>query len=602
MCGIAGAISTVPGRPVALGSLRSAALSMAARGPDGDGEWISESGDIALAHRRLAIIDLSNVADQPMHHAGGRYVISFNGEIYNYRELRNDLLSRGEKFLTESDTEVILALYSRDGAAMLSRLRGMFAFAIWDKADKTLFLARDTFGIKPLYYCETGGELRFASQVKALLADPAVSREPDAAGYAGFRMWGSVPEPHTMFRAIKALPAGHSLTVRQDGPLPSPTRYSSVASLLSVPNGTGADGRVALLDSVRHHLVADVEVGCFLSGGVDSGALVGLMRDAGQRHIRTITLAFDEFAGTRLDETQRAIEIAAHYGVDHTVARITAEDFHASMPAILAAMDQPSIDGVNSWFISRAAHEHGLKVALSGLGGDELLAGYPSFWMVPAMLARRAMLDRIPMLSPALRAMWRNVVPLLFRSTPKAPYALDYADTIERAYLMKRALQPPELLRSDPNVALLAEGLTEIADAGALRDLLDPPPEGHIRQIAALEFGHYMRNQLLRDVDWASMAHSLEVRVPLVDIPLTREMAGPLGGFGPNDGKRILANAPSLPLPTAIVEREKTGFSIPVSSWIGDAGSVETQRLESWGARVLDAYIRDTGLDLRLNG
>jgi asparagine synthase (glutamine-hydrolysing) len=598
MCGIAGSLSLTTGVPVALAALRSAAQAMVSRGPDGGGEWIGNSGDVALAHRRLAIIDLSDSAAQPMPDAQGRYVISFNGEIYNYLELRAELLARGAQLRTSSDTEVILELFARDGVAMLPRLRGMFAFAIWDCEQHEMVLARDIYGIKPLYVATVGNEFRFASQVKALLTDPALPRAPDPVGYAGYRLWGSVPEPHTMFAAVRALPAGHSLKIRQGHPVPDSVAFGSVAESFADRRESLPDTADALLDTVRHHLVADVEVGCFLSGGVDSGAMVALMRDAGQQHIRTITLAFDEFAGTEADETHRAIKLAAHYGVDHTVARITRTDFERSMPLILAAMDQPSIDGVNSWFVSRATAEQGLKVALSGLGGDELLAGYSTFHTVPSMLARRELVDSIPLLGGALRQLWRSFAAIAFADTPKARYALDYSDSLERAYLLRRSLTAPPALRQANGSPLLAQGLEEIADGQMLRAMLDPRPGGSNRQIAVLESAQYMRNQLLRDTDWASMAHSLEVRVPLVDIPLTKAIAGRLGGFGPNEGKRVLAGAPSRPLPTAIVEHEKTGFAIPVASWLKRGAEPDNKRLDGWAERVLDTYVQDTGLDL----
>ncbi len=598
MCGLAGSLSLTAGAPVNLAALRSASQAMALRGPDGSGEWIGKSGDVALAHRRLAIIDLSDNAAQPMADSNGRYVISFNGEIYNFLELRADLVARGARLRTNSDTEVLLELFARDGLAMLPRLRGMFAFAIWDNDQRTMVLARDIYGIKPLYFATTAGELRFASQVKALLTDAELSRAPDPVGYAGFRLWGSVPDPHTMFAAIKALPSGHSLTIHQGQPVPEPVAFGSIAAAFTDQPECLPDASNALLDSVRHHLVADVEVGCFLSGGVDSGALVGLMRDAGQKHIRTITLAFDEFAGTQADETQRALELAAHYGVDHTISRITRSDFEQSIPLIVAAMDQPSIDGVNSWFVSRATAEQGLKVALSGLGGDELLAGYSTFHTVPSMLARRELVDSLPLLSGALRQLWRRFAAVAFAGTPKARHALDYSDSLERAYLLRRSLVAPPDLRKSNGSPLLAQGLEEIADGQMLRAMLEPRPNGSNRQIAVLESAQYMRNQLLRDTDWASMAHSLEVRVPLVDIPLSKAIASRLGGFGPQEGKRLLASAPSKPLPASIVEHEKTGFAIPVASWLRKGHEPDATRLDRWAAQVLDAYVAETGLDL----
>lgn len=573
---------------------------MSSRGPDGSGEWIAEAGDAALAHRRLAIIDLNQHAAQPMTDASGRFHIVFNGEIYNYRELRHELTEQGVCFSTHSDTEVLIELFAREGEAMLRRLRGMFAFAIWDSHSSSLFLARDTYGIKPLYFTECNGEFRFASQVKALLADPSVPRAPDPVGYAGFRLWGSVPEPHTMFAAIRALPAGHMMRVSQGKLAPVSLAFDVVASYFAndVAAPTPNDWREALVDTVRHHLVADVEVGCFLSGGVDSGALIGLMRDAGQQRIRTITLAFDEFKGTPADETSRATLIARHYQVEHSIARVTQSDFTASLPSILAAMDQPSIDGVNSWFVSRAAHDLGLKVALSGLGGDELLAGYSTFDTVPAMLKHRRLIDKIPMISGPLRKLLQRIAGQTLRGTPKARYALDYGDTLERAYLLRRSLNPPPDIVRHETGTLLAAGLEQLADGQMLHRLLDPRPSDLCRQVAVLESAHYMRNQLLRDTDWASMAHSLEVRVPLVDIILARQAAHGVATLGSGRGKRVLGTAPSRPLPEEIMLQAKTGFSIPVSTWLKDAGVGGDNRLLDWADTVLEAYVASTGLEM----
>jgi asparagine synthase (glutamine-hydrolysing) len=602
MCGIAGAIANLPGRPVALEALRAASVAMSSRGPDGSGEWVAATGDVGLAHRRLAIIDLHDHAAQPMSDPTGRYRMVFNGEIYNYRELRAELAAKGVVFATHSDTEVILQLFARDGEAMLHRLRGMFAIAIWDDADRSLFLARDPYGIKPLYYTNFGGEFRFASQVKALLSDRSLPRQPDPVGYAGFRLWGSVPEPHTMFAAIRALPAGHMLKVRPGEPVADPREHASIAQLFAseAPAPTEAEWREALLDSVRHHLVADVEVGCFLSGGVDSGALVGLMRDVGQEQIRTITLAFDEFRGKPEDETGRAVALARHYGVDHTIARITRSDFSDSLPAIMAAMDQPTIDGVNSWFVSRAAHDLGLKVALSGLGGDELLAGYSTFTTVPAALERRRQIDGIPLIGTMIRGLVQAAAGVALSSTPKARHVLSFGDTVERAYLLRRSLvAPPDLLCDDAH-PLIATGLQSMADGQMLGHLLQPRPADHVRQIATLESAHYMRNQLLRDTDWASMAHSLEVRVPLVDVVLAGRVAPGIAALRAADGKRILGNAPTRPLPDEIMQRSKTGFSIPVGTWLRQGNTAGQNKLFGWADRVLATYGAETGLDAPL--
>lgn len=294
---------------------------------------------------------------------------------------------------------MLIHLYKEKGEQMTHELRGMFAFAIWDATQGRLFITRDPYGIKPLYYANDGRVFRFASQVKALLAGGQISRAPDPAGLAGFYLWGSVPEPLTTWRAIRALPAGASMIIDSRGAR-DPVPYHSIAevyvaaeALAERPVSPATDHAealtAALRDSVRHHLVADVPVGAFLSAGIDSGALVGLMRDAGQDDIRTVTLSFAEFAGRPEDEAPAAARIARHYGVQHTNRVVSEDEFRQDLPKILAAMDQPSIDGVNTWFVAKAARELGLKVAISGLGGDELFGGYPSFRDVPKIYRRR---------------------------------------------------------------------------------------------------------------------------------------------------------------------------------------------------------------------
>ena len=362
---------------------------MRARGPDGAGAWWSNDRRCGLAHRRLAILDLSYRAAQPMASPDGSLVVVFNGEIYNYPELRAELERAGAIFRTTSDTEVLLHLYSRFGDKMVLKLRGMFAFAIWDNERSGIFLGRDPYGIKPLYIANDGWTFRFASQVKALLAGGGVSRDPEPAGIVGFHLLGSVPEPFTLYREIFALPAGHTQWVDQNGPC-EPKAYHSIASVLAEgarqnidPDTVSGRVREAALDSVRAHLLADVEVGIFLSAGIDSGALLGLMREATGGKIKAITLAFSQYEGTSEDEVPLAAKVASLYGAEHFVRRVGDAEFKADLPHFLNAMDQPSIDGVNTWFVSKATQEVGLKVVLSGLGGDEILGGYPSFNDIP---------------------------------------------------------------------------------------------------------------------------------------------------------------------------------------------------------------------------
>lgn len=580
MCGINGIYAYhYAANPIDRNELLRTRDHMARRGPDGSGAWHSDDGRVGLGHRRLSIIDLSDRATQPMASADGKTIVTFNGEIYNYRALRNGLEAKGHVFRTESDTEVLIHLYAEKGEAMVHDLRGMFAFAVWDRQRERFFAARDRFGIKPFYYSDDGWSFRFASQVKALLAGGACSRERDPAGHAGFYLFGAVPEPFTTYAAIRTLPAGCYLIVDRFG-LRAVRRYYELAeryrameTRVTNPEEAAETVRAALSDSVRHHLVADVPVGAFLSAGVDSGALVGLMRDVSQGEINTVTIGFTEFVGTANDENPLAEGVARRYETRHTKRLVTKQEFLNDIPAILEAMDQPSIDGFNSWFVSKAARELGLKVAISGLGGDELLGGYPSFDQIPRLESSIRWPARVPILPVAVRRLIAAANPARFGLNPKIAGLMEYGGSIEGAYLLRRGLFMPWELPHVMGREFAIEGLRRLAPLSHLRAVLGNRPNSHFAQVATLETAVYMRNQLLRDVDWASMAHSLEVRVPLVDHPLL-ETSGPhilaIAAAGQR-GKELLAAAPARPLPEEIIHRPKTGFSTPVSEWVREA-------------------------------
>jgi asparagine synthase (glutamine-hydrolysing) len=516
----------------------------------------------------------------------GRFVVVFNGEIYNYPQLRAELETDGARFRTTSDTEALLHLYERHGAEMVHRLRGMFAFAIWDGSRAGLFLARDPYGIKPLYTANDGWTFRFASQVKALVAGGHISREPEPAGIVGFHLFGSVPEPFTLYRDIRALPAGHTQWVDAAGPR-EPKPFSNLADLLAKGSANPAPAaeipervRAGVLDSVRAHLLADVEVGIFLSAGVDSGALLGCMRDAGQHQIRAITLAFEEFRGTSEDEAPLAACVCEHYGARHIVRRLSEQEFVEDLPAILGAMDQPSIDGVNTWFVSKAAKEAGLKVAISGLGGDELLGGYPSFLDLPRWHRRFGPLAAVPGVGFFARKLIAAVAPAFSRVTPKALGVLEYSGSWSGTYLLRRGLFMPYELPEVMDAEIAREGLRRLNPLRRLAASLTPDPSSDVARVCVLESVQYMRNQLLRDADWAGMAHSLEIRVPLVDFTLLGALAPAIPALTPGAGKAALAKAPTVPLPDEIVTRAKTGFGVPTSAWM-DAAAREGSRSTS---------------------
>ena len=445
MCGFLAAFSTAP---LADAALHAGLAQLRARGPDGEGIWHEDGA--WLGHRRLAILDLDSRATQPMHSACGRYVIAFNGEIYNYRELRAQLQAQGVAFRTTSDTEVLLALFAIHGEAMLPQLHGMFAFAIWDRQARRAFIARDPYGIKPLYLARVADGIVLGSQVKALLATGLVDAAPDAQGQAGFWQLGSVPEPHTGYRDIRALPAGHCTWI-EHGRADAPQCWHDIGQhWRQAPQGVLPDAEVAarvaaaLRESVARHLVADVPVGVFLSGGIDSGALAGLMVEAGARDLTGVTIAYDEFAGRHEDEAPVAAALAAHYGIAHHVRRVGREEFLADLPRILEAMDQPSIDGINTWYASKAVAELGLKVVVSGVGGDELFQGYESFDQLPRLVARWKALARIP----GVPALARLAGGLQARRSGNARWrhAAEWSSSLEGAWWLRRSLHAPEEL------------------------------------------------------------------------------------------------------------------------------------------------------------
>lgn len=565
---------------------------MADRGPDGAGAWKSEDRRVTLGHRRLSIIDLNERANQPMVSADGRYVITFNGEIYNYRSLRDQLAGRGWRFRTTSDTEVILALYQEKGRESVNELRGMFAFAIWDNVQGSLTLARDPYGIKPLYWTRHEGSFVFASQVRAIIA-AGVPFEADPAAVTGFYLFGNVPEPFTIMKSVSPVAPGSTLTLLPDGEI-AEERFASIAGIFEQAecSDPAADRdlqeqvREALLDSVRSHLVADVPVGLFLSAGVDSGALLGLVREVSGGTVQTVTLGFEEFSGTRDDETIIAAQVARHYDAAHVERVVSREEFSNDLPRVLAAMDQPTIDGINSFFVSKATRECGLKVALSGTGGDELFGGYSNFTTVPrdvrmlSLLGRPGLAERRD--AQELVSGWRTGKLVDAKVAELFRLGGDYPG----AYLIRRCLFTPSELPAVLGADFALAGLERLDPAGLIEAQMPGKGSSAFARVGSLESGIYLRNQLLRDTDWASMAHSLEVRLPLVDAALLRKIAPALCRRAVTD-KMPLALSPSKPLPQAVTARRKTGFSTPVGRWLS-----EDERLAQWRSVPALAYPR----------
>ena len=520
---------------------------MVSRGPDGSGTWLSDQADVGLAHRRLAILDLSERAAQPMASRDGTVQVVFNGEIYNHPELRRWAEARGAVYRTTSDTETLLHLYELAGDDFVSRLRGMFAFALWDTRRHKLLLARDPFGIKPLYYSGNAQSLRFASQTRTLLAG-GVDGARSPAGVASFFLWGYVTEPHTWYRHIHSLPAG-SLMRWHPGSEPEIENYRDPLTPLREPEDAAHDApslRSALLESVEVHLLSDVPVGVFLSAGVDSGTLLSLAGErVDRRSIRAVTLAFDEYAGTPSDEAPVARAIAQLYEASHQVVTYSRGDFLHERAALLSAMDQPTIDGTNTYFVSRATAQAGLKVALSGLGGDEFVGRLPflppgACPHAPAQLGSRAVGPgkHVGYWSPSFRASHRPSTRACSNTAPTSA-----AHTCSAVHCSCRGNCRASWARKRP-----LKGWVSSTCCRLLKRVTTGIVAPH-DQVMALELSVYLRNCLLRDADWAGMAHSLEIRTPLVDVELFAQLAAlrrKMGGAAMEQARSCFGPDPTL--------------------------------------------------------
>ena len=574
MCGIFGIVSREG--DVSRDVLARALKCLAHRGPDDSGAVVIDGSasapcQLGFAHTRLSIIDLSPLGHQPMQDPVSGNCIVFNGEIYNFRELRKELEAAGVEFKSHSDTEVILAAYRVWGESCLTRLGGMFAFALWDAPRKRLLLARDPMGIKPLYYHQSKQNFIFASEVRTLLQTGLVARKADPTGVLSYLEFGSVYEPWTIVEGVMAVPPGHVLTV-ENGSVSSreywnPLKASRTESNASSGNGIATADQLPgiLRDAVLSHLVSDVPVGVFLSGGIDSSALVAILSHNGVR-ANTFALVFHE---KEFNEGQYSREIARRFGTEHQEIPVSQQDTLAVLPEALCAMDQPTIDGVNTYLVSAKTRAAGVKVALTGLGADEMFAGYSNFRRVPKMEVLSERFGRLPRL--ARRPLSASVA--LFagkgdRSRKLAQLATGH-DSIVHPYFLVRTLfgaAEREALFSTPDYQASQQSLDRVLQESVTAgESLDP-----VNRVSYLESHFYMRNTLLRDSDFMSMAHGLELRVPFLDRALVEacfRIPGDKKLQGDRPKSLLLANL-GVELPSEIVNRPKRGFTLPFERWL----------------------------------
>ncbi|KAB8317542.1 asparagine synthase (glutamine-hydrolyzing) [Tolypothrix campylonemoides VB511288] len=558
MCGIAGILTVHQYQDALETIIRRMETAIQHRGPDDSGIYISSEKQVALAHTRLAILDLTKAGHQPMSTADRRYWITFNGEIYNFQQLRSNLLAQGEQFYSQTDTEVILKLYQKMGFNCVDHLRGMFAFAIWDDWEKTCFLARDPLGIKPLYYWKSGSTLVFASELRAILASGLPAVNMSRSGLYGYLMSGSVPEPYTLIEGVHCLPAGHWLYWQPAGVSTKQYWQINFTPATISPQEAKEKVREALVDSIQHHFVSDVPVGIFLSGGIDSTIILALAKTQ-NKQLRTYSVAFEE---TQWNEGEIAKKIAKEFGAEHTEYKVTASSAKQLLPKFLEAIDQPSIDGFNTFCVSKVTRQSGTKVVLSGLGGDELFAGYHSFKKIPQMVAWGQQMQAIPLVATGVGvglARWGTSSKMkrlgdFLQQTPTSAAAYrsfrgifshTEACAIAHQYLPDKSLPI--------NYAIISNY------HGQTPTLED--------EVSFLELSCYMRNQLLRDSDVMSMSWGLEVRVPLVDHVLLEAVASVPSHIRLASGKQLLiAAVPELP--KWVINRPKRGFAFPFKQWM----------------------------------
>jgi asparagine synthase (glutamine-hydrolysing) len=573
MCGIFGIVAKDGSFSQDL--LQNAVKGLAHRGPDDFGVAVIErnpdsSCRVGFAHTRLSILDLSQLGHQPMQDAGTGNWIVFNGEIYNFRELRAELEATGNRFVSHSDTEVILAAYRTWGEDCFRRLRGMFAVALWDAPRQRLLLARDHMGVKPLYFYKSEKYFLFASEVRTLLQTGLIPRKLDPNGIFSFLAFGSVYEPGTIIEGISAVPSGHVISLKGET-----LQAAQFWSLMQRPDGSSSvDGtnheedirslHGVLRDAVLSNLVSDVPVGVFLSGGIDSSSLVAVMSQAGVR-ATTFSLVFRE---GEFNEAEHSRLVARLFDTDHHEILVSQNDALRSLPQALAAMDQPTIDGINTWLVSEKTREAGVKVALTGLGADEMFAGYSNFRRVPQMERAAAGLARLP---SALGSPMVAALKLLSGKNDRNRKLAELASSENRSvhpyFLMRtlftsserEALYEGDYQDAECNLAALLRGSVNEARH------LDP-----VNRVSYLESRWYMSNTLLRDSDFMSMAHGLELRVPFLDpnlvetcmrIPGNRKVQG-------QSPKGLLLASLGVALPKEIVNRPKRGFTLPFEHWL----------------------------------
>ena len=604
MCGINGIVG-MDDTGLARKIINTMNDTLAHRGPDDHGVFVEPT--IALGHRRLSIIDLSSAGHQPMFSHDQRYCITFNGEIYNFAELKSQL--DNYPYTNQTDTEVILAAYQRWGTACLEKLDGMFVFAIWDRVERELFIARDRLGIKPLYFFKQGEKLLFSSEIRSLLKSEVIPRKLNDQALVDYLRYQTVHAPNTIIKDVEMLMPGHFM-IFKDGSLKINEYWNSVKnkvkhSELDRKNYNEIKKKVSELlhEAVDERLMADVPLGAFLSGGIDSSIVVGLMSRLSDQKVNTFSVSFAE---EELDESEYAEMVSKKFDTNHTEIHLTPDDFLDYLPNALNSMDHPSGDGPNTYVVSKVTRESGIVVALSGLGGDEVFAGYDTFKQLRKLIDNRWILQLPVYLRDLAGLLIKKIKPGSISTKINKVLSLKDWDVNSTYPIMRQVLHEDQLKLLLDRDKLAPNSVLEILEEYNLNGNTNNGLP-MLSKISVAELSTYMQNVLLRDTDQMSMASALEVRVPFLDHQLIEYvLAVPDKYKYPSTPKKLLIDAMEGLLPEEVIDRPKMGFTLPWEKWLKDdlKPFCETQ-LHNLGKRkefnaaeinqLWQSYLKDSG-------
>lgn len=565
------------------------------RGPDGNGIWMSECNKVTFGHNRLSIIDLSENANQPFKSYDENFVITFNGEIYNYKQIKAELIQKKIKFKSNSDTEVLLEAYKYWNLEFLQKLRGMFSFAIWDIKNKKLVLARDPFGIKPLYYSNLNGVFYFASQIKSLLSINNISRKKSDAGIVSFYLLGHLQDPFTLYKDIKSLEKGSCMVIDNFGNI-NKFEYANIKDEIINSEGLVFKNKKDAIsnlnelinETVNYHEVSDVPIDYCLSSGIDSSTIVASIKNKKNSKALTIDLDNDNLIS---NEKLLAKKTSLINEIPHFTAKIDKKEIKELINLFYDNMDSPTNDGLNNFLITHCAKKNNTKVMVSGVGGDEFFFGYPSFTRIP-------LINNITNLIPKNRICnyFFNSLLLNFfnkkKLNPKYPLIYNYGKDLENTFLLQRSLFMPNDIKEMINSNEFKLGWDEL---GILENIYKDTKDIKSKKLSImhLEIKYYLCSKLLRDIDWTSMSHSIEIRTPFVDWFFFKKLM-PLLKSNINFNKKSLLDTVKNKIPNELYKRKKTGFGIPYKDYLNKVIGVKTiypNALKDWSIFSYKKYL-----------